>query len=99
MVASQFPGVLARHGLSRAEADRAAWTIAPGGPRLEGAAAVVGALAELGGGWRLPARLYRVAPLARLADAGYRWFAGNRPRLAWLGVTPECEEPGAPCRE
>ena len=99
MVASQVPGVLARHGLTRAEADRAAWAIEPGGRRFEGAAAIVRALADLGGGWRVPARLYRVPPLAAVTDAGYRWFAANRSRLAWLGVTPECEEPGAPCRE
>ena len=99
VVASQLPGVLAAYGLSRPEADRAAWAIEPDGSRFEGAAAVARALAELGGPWRLAASLYRVAPLRVAADAGYRWFAGNRTRLAWLGVTPECEEPGATCRE
>ena len=97
--ANQSPGVLAAHGLTRAEADRSAWAIEPGGRRLEGAAALNRVLEELGGGWRLLALPYRRPLLAAGEEAAYRWFAANRRRLAWLGVTPECERPGAACAE
>jgi len=94
---NQGPGVLQRLGLTRAEADRAAWLIEPGGQRHEGAAAVSRALELLGGGWRVLALPYRFGPAARLEEAAYRWVARNRHRFARFGVTPECEGPGNPC--
>jgi predicted DCC family thiol-disulfide oxidoreductase YuxK len=97
--ANQHPGVLDAHGLTRAEVDRSAWAIEPGGRRLEGAAALNRVLEELGGGWRLLAAVYGVPPLAAAEEAIYRWVAANRERLAWFGVTPECERPGVACRE
>ena len=94
---NQSPGVLAAHGLTRADADRSAWAIEPGGRRQEGAAALNRVLEELGGGWRLFALPYRLPLLAGAEEAAYRWVAANRERLAWLGVTPDCERPGVSC--
>jgi predicted DCC family thiol-disulfide oxidoreductase YuxK len=95
-VPNQAPGALERHGLTRAEADRAAWLIAPDGRRFEGAAAVSRVLEEVPG-WRGLARLYRFRPMGAIEEAFYRAFARNRSRFARFGVTPECDEPGAPC--
>jgi predicted DCC family thiol-disulfide oxidoreductase YuxK len=94
---NQLPGVLAAHGLTRAEVDRSVWAIEPGGRRLAGAAALNRVLEELGGGWRMLAQPSRLPLLAKAEEAAYRWLAANRERLAWLGVMPECERPGAAC--
>ena len=60
-IANQKRGVLARYGITREEADRAAWTIeADNGRRLEGAAAINCVWRELGGGWSVLALPYRV---------------------------------------
>jgi predicted DCC family thiol-disulfide oxidoreductase YuxK len=93
-VPNQKPGALQRYGVTREEADRAAWTIEPDGRRLEGAAAVNRALAEVGGLPSALALLYRLPPIAAIQEAAYRWFAPRRSRFARLGVTPECDEPG-----
>ena len=97
-VANQKPGVLERYGLTRAEADRAAWTIDREGRRLEGAAAINRVLRELGGGWRLLGAPYRARPVAALEEAVYRWFAHRRARFHRFGVRPECDEPDSECR-
>jgi predicted DCC family thiol-disulfide oxidoreductase YuxK len=96
-IANQKPGVLERYGLTRDEADRAAWTIDRDGRKLEGAAAINRTLHELGGGWRVLAALYRVKPVAALQEIAYRWIAPRRSALHRLGITPECDEPGAGC--
>jgi len=96
-IANQQPGVLERYGITRPEADRAAWTVDPEGRRLEGAAAVNRVLAELGGAWSVPAALYRVPGIGTLEEALYRWFAPRRSKFQRFGVTPECDEPGAGC--
>lgn len=96
VVANQKRGVLARHGLRRAEVDRAAWTIEPQGRRA-GAAAINRVFREMGGPWPAVARLYALKPLAALEEASYRWFARNRSRFSRFGVQPECDEPGADC--
>jgi predicted DCC family thiol-disulfide oxidoreductase YuxK len=96
---NQAPGVLATYGLTRAEANRSVWAVEPRGRRLEGAAALNRMLVELGGGWRVLSLPYRLLPLAVLEEAAYRWFAANRGRFAWLGVTPECDRPGVACAE
>jgi predicted DCC family thiol-disulfide oxidoreductase YuxK len=96
-VANQKPGALERCGVTREEADRAAWTIESNGRRLEGAAAINRVWHELGGAWRLLAWLYRVRPIAMVEEAFYRWFAARRSSFHRLGVTPECDEPGADC--
>lgn len=96
---NQAPGALAAYGVTRAEADRSAWAIEPGGRRLKGAAALNRVLLELGGGWRLLARPYRLPLLAAAEEAIYRWVAAHRSRFAWLGVTPECDQPGVACAD
>jgi predicted DCC family thiol-disulfide oxidoreductase YuxK len=96
-IANQQPGVLERYGITRAEADRSAWTIDPEGRRLDGAAALNRVLAELGGPWSLLAAVYRVPGIGALEEALYRWFAPRRSRFHRFGVTPECDEPGVRC--
>ena len=97
VIPNQAPGALERYGVTRHEADRAAWTVEVDGSKLEGAAAINRALRELGGAWRWLGSLYRVRPVAAAEEAFYRWFAPRRSRFARFGVTPECEEPGAGC--
>jgi predicted DCC family thiol-disulfide oxidoreductase YuxK len=97
VVPNQRRGVLTRYGVSRQEADRAAWAIEQTGRRFEGAAAVNRVLQELGGGWAALAKPYTFRPLAVVEDIAYRWFASNRSRFHQLGVRPECEEAGSNC--
>lgn len=97
VVANQKPGVLERYGVTRAEADRAAWTVDAEGRKLDGAAAINRTLHELGGGWRALGALYRVKPLAAVQEAVYWWFAPRRSRFHRFGIVPECDEPGAGC--
>jgi predicted DCC family thiol-disulfide oxidoreductase YuxK len=96
-IANQKPDVLGRYGITREQADRAAWAIDPSGTRLEGAAAVNRVLAELGGGWAVLAALYRMRPVAALEEVVYRWFAPRRSRFHRFGIRPECDEPGVDC--
>src|SRR5438105_15697978 len=96
-VANQKPDVLERYGITREQADRAAWTVDGEGRRLEGAAAINRVLHEVGGAWRAAAFLYRWGPVAALEEAFYRWFAARRSRFHRLGVTPECDQPGSGC--
>jgi predicted DCC family thiol-disulfide oxidoreductase YuxK len=97
VVANQAPGALDRYRISRAEADRAAWTLDRAGARLEGAAAITRVLRELGGFGGTVASLYRLPPIAAVAEAFYRWFAARRSRFHRFGVRPECDEPGSAC--
>jgi predicted DCC family thiol-disulfide oxidoreductase YuxK len=96
-IANQKRGVLARYGVTREEADRAAWTIDLDGRRLEGAAAVSRVMREMGSGWAIVARAYQLRPLAAVEEAAYRWFERNRSSFHRFGVSPECDEPGAGC--
>lgn len=96
-IANQKRGVLAHYGIDREEADRAAWTIDTDGRRLEGAAAASRVMREMGGGWAVVARGYRIRPLAIVEEAVYRWFARNRARFRGFGVRPECDEAGSDC--
>jgi predicted DCC family thiol-disulfide oxidoreductase YuxK len=96
-IANQKRGVLTRYGLTREEADRAAWTVEQDGTRSEGAAAANRVMRELGGGWSALARAYRLRPVAVLEEGAYRWLAGNRSRFSRFGVRPECEEADAGC--
>ncbi|TMC80412.1 MAG: DUF393 domain-containing protein [Chloroflexi bacterium] len=97
VVANQKPGVLERYGVTRDEADRAAWTVEPDGRRLEGAAAINRVLAELRG-WAALAVPFRLRPVAALEERLYRWFVPRRSSFHRLGVRPECDEPGSGCR-
>ncbi len=94
-VASQSRGVLERYGISRDEADRAAWTVDHDGHRLQAAAAINRVLEELG--WRTLPALYRLRPVAAVEEALYGWFARSRSRFRRLGVKPECEEVDSDC--
>jgi predicted DCC family thiol-disulfide oxidoreductase YuxK len=96
-IANQKRGVLARYGMTREEADRAAWIIERDGRRSEGAAAANQVMRKIGGGWSTLASAYRLRPLAIAEEAVYRWFAGNRSRFYRFGVRPECEEAGSDC--
>lgn len=92
-IANQRPGVLERYGVTRAEADREAWTVDRHGRRAAGAAAVNRVLREMGGVWPAIATLYLVRPVAALEEAGYRWFAAHRSSFQRFGVRPECDDP------
>ena len=94
---NQAQGALARFGVTRMEADRGAWVVDRAGRRWEGASAISRVLQELGGAPGLLGRLIGARPIQPLAAAGYRWFARNRSRFRWLGVRPECDEPGSAC--
>lgn len=96
-IANQKRGVLARYGITRQEADRAAWAIEPDGRRFEGAAAVSRVMREMGGGWTGLASMYRLRPAAVVEEAVYRWFARNRSSFRRFGVRPECDEAGSGC--
>ncbi|MDQ6772382.1 MAG: DUF393 domain-containing protein [Candidatus Dormibacteraeota bacterium] len=97
-VPSQAPGVLATHGLTRADADRSVWAVYPDGRMPSGADAVNAVLLELGGGWRLAGRVGLVPPINWAERGVYALFARNRSALSrWFGVTPECDRPGVDC--
>jgi predicted DCC family thiol-disulfide oxidoreductase YuxK len=96
-IANQKRGVLERYGITREEADRAAWAIDRDGRRSGGAAATNRVIQEIGGGWALLARAYQLRPVAFMEEAAYRWFAGNRTRFARFGVRPECDDAGSDC--
>ena len=77
---NQEPGLIEQLGLSREEVVRASWAVEPGGRRLEGAAGINRVLGELGGGWRVLASLYGVAPIRWVEDRYYRRVSRRR---AW----------------
>ena len=93
---NQKPGVRESLGLSKAEVDRAAWTLTPTGERFEGAAAINRILRELPG-WGWLAIFYALPPLHWIEDAVYQWVANNRQRFARWGAMPACERPGTDC--
>ena len=96
-IPNQKRGALDSYGITRREADRAAWTIDTDGRRLEGAAAINRVLAELGGIWPAVAAPHRVPPIGALEEALYRWFAPHRSMFHRFGVQPECDDPQAGC--
>ena len=96
---SQQPGVIEQYGLSRAEADREAWTIDAAGQKLAGAAAINRCLHELSGVWQPLAALYGLAPVRWIEDRAYRWVAEHRHWLArWYSTAPECDRPDSECK-
>lgn len=96
-IVNQKRGVLERYGITREEADRAAWTVDRDGRRSGGAAAANRVMREMGGGWVLFARAYQLRAVALIEEAAYRWFARNRSRFNRFGVRPECDEAGSDC--
>jgi predicted DCC family thiol-disulfide oxidoreductase YuxK len=85
---NRTPGLLERLGLTRAQVDESVWVVEPGGAQFGGAAAANRALAELGGGWPLVARAYRLPPVRALEELLYRWVARHRPRMARFWADP-----------
>jgi len=94
---SQLPGTTQRFGISRADFDRAAWTVDRRGRKLAGAAAISRTLEALGDPWRLLAVLLRLPGVGWLVERAYAWVASHRRQLRWLAVTPECDRPGVNC--
>jgi predicted DCC family thiol-disulfide oxidoreductase YuxK len=78
--ANQEAGLIASLGLARDEVERAAWAVEPAGARFEGAAAINRVLREVGGGWALLARLYRVPPVRWVED---RYYGRAAKKRAW----------------
>ncbi|MBI2761921.1 MAG: DUF393 domain-containing protein [Chloroflexi bacterium] len=94
---NQTPGLKERLGLSRADVDREVWAVAPDGALYAGASAVNAVLRELGGLWRILARVASLPVCSQIERQLYRWFARNRARFARWGVTPACGRPGVTC--
>ena len=83
----QEPGVLARTGIPREEAERAAYLVAPDGRTWRGADAAARTLRLLPG-WSALGRILELPGVRRLARIAYRWIAAHRPlvsRLTGLG--------------
>jgi predicted DCC family thiol-disulfide oxidoreductase YuxK len=99
VIPNQTKGVLGRYRIKREEADRAAWAIDRDGRRWGGAGAVNRTLEAIGGGWSVLAAPYRLAPVAALEEAAYRWFARHRASFHRVGVQPECDEAGSDCEQ
>ena len=94
---SQLRGTTQRFGISRADLDRAAWTVDRRGGKLAGAAAIGRTLEALGGPWRLLGALLLAPGVGWLAERAYAWVATHRRTFRWLAVTPECDRPGVNC--
>lgn len=95
---NQIPGILPRYGLTRAQLDRAVWTIEPNGHLQSGAAAINRVLIALGGIWRWLGLAYRLPPMRWAEDLAYAWVARHRHRLSRVwGTTPACDEPDVSC--
>lgn len=77
----QEAGVLGRAGVTREQARRAAWLVAPDGRRWSGAAAV-GRVLTLLPGWNLVGRLLLLPGIRWIASLAYRWVADHRPLVA-----------------
>jgi predicted DCC family thiol-disulfide oxidoreductase YuxK len=77
---NQQEGLIQELGLSSEEVARASWVVEPGGRKLEGAAGINRVLGELGGGWKVLAALYGVAPIRVVED---RYYGRVAKRRAW----------------
>ena len=93
-VPSQQSAVLDAHGLSREQAEAAAWAIAPDGRRHRGAGAVNAAVA-VALGTALPLRLYALPGLRQIQDRVYAWVTDHRGRLP--GDVPYCDRHPEEC--
>ncbi|GHO45363.1 thiol-disulfide oxidoreductase DCC family protein [Ktedonospora formicarum] len=90
----QQPDLPESYGLTVPQCEQTVWIAMPDGHKFAGAHAVSSILDGL---IILPifTTLYRLPPLAKLADALYAWIARNRSHFP--GVTPYCQRPGARC--
>ncbi len=92
----QASGVLEAAGVSRREAERASWLVAPDGRRWGGADAAARVLRLLPG-WRLAGRLLGAPPVIWVARPVYRWIARHRPFMARLtGLSCAYDRPDEP---
>src|SRR5258708_30451634 len=91
-IANQKRGVLARYGITREEADRAAWVIGPDGVWSEGAAAVNRVWRDMGGGWSVLARAYRLWLLAAGEGAVFRLVARDPSSVPLFRRPPGCRQ-------
>lgn len=73
----QARGTLEGTGVSRSEAERAVFLVAPDGRRWSGAAAVARILGLLPG-WGWAGRLLELPGMRWIAARGYRWVADHR---------------------
>lgn len=73
----QEPGVLEQAGVTREQARRAAWMVAPDGRRWRGARAA-GRVLMLLPGWKPVGRLLLLPGVRWLASLAYRWIADHR---------------------
>jgi predicted DCC family thiol-disulfide oxidoreductase YuxK len=94
---NQTPGLKERLGLTRADVDREVWAVAADGALYAGAEAVNAVLRELGGGWRVVARVAALPGPYRIERQMYAWVARNRGRFARWGAAPACGRPGTMC--
>lgn len=90
----QEPGVLDRAGLSREQARRAAWLVAPDGRRWRGARAAARTLMLLPG-WKAVGRLLLLPGVRWLASVAYRWIAGHRSLTSRLTGIGRSDDPTA----
>lgn len=92
----QQEGVLERADLSREQARRAAWLVAPDGRRWSGADAAARVLRLLPR-WGTLGKLLGADPVAWIARRAYRWIADHRPLMARLtGISCEYGRPEEP---
>ena len=92
----QASGVLEEAGLTRGQAERAAWLVAPDGRRWSGADAAARVLRLLPG-WAGAGRLLGAPPFVWIARAVYRWVADHRPLTARLtGIGCGYDRPDEP---
>jgi hypothetical protein len=89
IVPFQWEWALTQVGLTRPDAEAAAWVILPTRARLRGAAAINAAL-DIVFGTRVCSKMYNHPPTRRLQDRIYDWIAKRRGRF--LGVTPAIEQ-------
>src|SRR5258708_12925240 len=95
-IANQKRGVLARYGITREEADRAAWVIGPDGVWSEGAAAGNRVWRDMGGGWSVLARAYRLWLPAAVWEGAFPLFARNPTSFPPFRASPAGPQPGPP---
>lgn len=97
IVASQQFGVLDRTGLTRAQVEAAAWTVADGveGPISVGGARAIALAVAVGRTARWPVVAWRVPGFGWLADRVYSFVARHRHRLP--GEAPWCIRHAGEC--
>ena len=92
-MASQAHGVLERTGVTAADAERAAWTVADDGV-IAGGPRSIGLMLAVAWNSKIPMWPWKIPGVPWVLDRVYEWIAANRRRLP--GDTPWCiAHPGA----